>query len=289
MILVTGASGTVGREVLNQVAKQGAEHRAMYRSDREAAKAPARTETVVADFAKKDTLDAALLGVRSVYLVCSPVPDLVELESAMIDACVRAGVTHVVLNSALGAGDYDKSFPSWHRKVEDHLRSTALSWTILRPNSFHQNTVTYYAPSIRAQGVFYGSLGEARMSYVDVRDVAAAAAAALTGQAHRGKIYELNGPLALASREVADKIAKQCGRPVKYVDIPMAAQHQAMLDTGMPRWQATALIELQQYYVSGRGGQVDATLESILGRPPISLDAFLQENAAQFREQAANA
>jgi len=289
MILVTGASGTVGREVLNQVAKKGVRHRAMYRSDREAAKAPAATETVVADFAKKDTLDAALRGIRAVYLVCSPVPDLVQLETAMIDACVAAGVRHVVLNSALGAGDYDKSFPSWHRKVEDHLRSTALSWTILRPNSFHQNTVSYYAPSIRAQGVFYASLGLARMSYVDVRDVAAAAAAALAGAAHEGKIYELNGPEALTSREIADKIGQQAGRSVKYVDIPMAAQFKAMLDTGMPDWQATALTELQQYYVNGRGGDLDDTLESIIGRPPIPLDAFLQENAAQFREQAANA
>jgi len=289
MILVTGASGTVGREVLNQVAKKGVRHRAMYRSDREAAKAPAATQTVVADFAKKDTLDAALRGIRAVYLVCSPIPDLVQLETAMIDACAAAGVKHVVLNSALGAGDYGKSFPSWHRKVEDHLRSTALSWTILRPNSFHQNTVSYYAPSIRAQGVFYASLGEARMSYVDVRDVAAAAAAALAGEAHEGKIYELNGPEALTSREIADKIGQQAGRSVKYVDIPMAAQHQAMLDAGMPDWQATALTELQQYYVNGRGGDLDDTLESIIGRPPIPLDAFLQENAAQFREQAANA
>jgi hypothetical protein len=68
-----------------------------------------------------------------VYLVCSPIPDLVELESNMIDACVAAGVKQVVLNSAMGAGDYDKSFPSWHSKVEEKLKSTRLGWTILRP------------------------------------------------------------------------------------------------------------------------------------------------------------
>jgi len=261
----------------------------MYRSEAEAAKAPARTETVVADFRKPDTLAAALRGVESVYLVCSPVPDLVELETAMIDACVNAKVRNVVLNSALGAGDYDKSFPSWHRKVEDYLRSTALSWTILRPNSFHQNTVTYYAPSIRAQGAFYASLGESRMSYVDVRDVAAAAAATLLSQAHAKKIYELNGPEALSSREIAQKIGKQSGRAVAYVDIPIEAQQKGLLDAGLPLWQATALTELQQYYLEGGGGAVDDTLETVVGRKPIPLDVFLQENAAAFREQAANA
>jgi len=289
MILITGASGTVGREVLRAIAKSGAKHRAMYRSAVEATKAPPGTETVVADFAKKEALGSALRGVSSVYLVCGPVPDLVELESNMIDACVEAGVTHVVLNSALGAGDYDKSFPSWHRKVEDKLRGTKLSWTILRPNSFHQNTVTYYAPSIRAQGVFYSSLGNARTSYIDVRDVARAVAKTLSGKEHAGKIYELNGPEALTASEVAEEIAKHSGRPVKYVDIPMEAQRKSMLDLGMPAWQVTALLDLQQYYVNGKGREVDDVLQRVVGRPPITMDEFLAENAAAFREQSATA
>ena len=134
MILVTGASGNVGKAVLQEVAKSRAKHRTLYRSALEATKAPPGTETVIADFAKKDTLAAALRNVDSTYLVCSPIPELVELESNMVDACVAAGVKHVVLNSAMGAGDYDKSFPSWHRKVEDKLKSTRLSYTILRPN-----------------------------------------------------------------------------------------------------------------------------------------------------------
>jgi len=289
MILVTGASGSAGKEVLKQVARSGVMYRAMYRSAEESKKAPAGAETVIADFAKRETLATALRGIDSVYLVCSPVPDLVKLETSMIDACVTASVKHVVLNSALGAGDYNKSFPSWHRKVEDYLRATHLSWTILRPNSFHQNTVTYYAPSIRTQGVFYSSLGDSRMSYVDVRDVAAAAAETLKGGSHAGKIYELNGPEALTSSEIADKIARHSGRPVKYVDIPMEAQRKAMLDLAMPEWQVTALVELQQYYVNGKGGDVDDVLQTVIGRSPMAMDDFLKENAAAFRVQAANA
>jgi uncharacterized protein YbjT (DUF2867 family) len=289
MVLVTGASGTVGKEVLKMVAKSGVAHRAMFRSPEDAKKAPAGSETVIADFAKKETLPAALGGVESVYLVCSPVPDLVQLESNVIAACAEAGVRHVVLNSALGAGDYGKSFPSWHRKVEDQLRRTRLSWTILRPNSFHQNTLMYYAPTIRTEGAFYGSLGDSRMSYVDVRDVARAAARALGGAEHAGKIYELNGPEALTSSEIAAKMAKHSGRPVKYVDIPMAAQRKSLLEMGMPDWQAAALVELQQYYVSGKGGEVDSTLENLIGRSPILMDQFLAENAGGFRIERASA
>ena len=130
MYLVTGASGTMGKAVLTEVAKSGAPHRAMFRSATEAAKAPAGTSTVIADFSKKDTLPPALEGITSVYLVCSPIPQLIELEWNMIDACVSAGVDHIVLNSAMGAREWRKSFPSWHRRVEDKLKSTKISFSL---------------------------------------------------------------------------------------------------------------------------------------------------------------
>ncbi len=287
MILVTGASGNVGKTVLQEVAKSGAKHRAMYRSAAEAAKASAGTETVIADFAKPETLSAALKGVESVYLVCSPIPELVQLESNMVDACVASGVKHVVQNSALGAGNYDKSFPSWHRRVEDKLRATRLTWTILRPNSFHQNVVAFFAPTIRTQGVFYNSMRDAKNSFLDVRDIAVVAAKALSGGEHSGKIYELNGPEAVDYTELARKISKVAGREVKYVDIPMDALRKALLEQGMPDWLVAALLDLQQYYLSGKGGETDGLLQKLLGRAPITMDEFLKENAAEFRAQPA--
>jgi len=289
MILVTGASGSVGKAVLAEVARSGAPHRAMYRSKQEASKAPAGTETVIADFSDKASLAAALRGVDSVYLVCSPIPDLVQLEGNVIEASQAAGIRRVVLNSALGAGDYGKSFPSWHRKVEDKLKATKLAYCILRPNSFMQNVLTYYAPSIRAQGAFYGAMGNARTTYLDVRDIAVVAAKVLRGGEHDGKTYELNGPEALTYPEVAQKISQHAGIAAKYVDIPVDAQRKAMLDQGMPDWQVTALLDLQEYYTGGKGGTVDGVLQRLLGRPSITMDKFLAEFAAEFRPQAAKA
>jgi uncharacterized protein YbjT (DUF2867 family) len=288
MILVTGASGTVGRAVLAEVARGGLKHRAMYRSKAEAAKAPAGTDTVVADFADQGSLAQALREVESVYLVCSPVPDLVQLEGNVIDASEAAGVRRIVLNSALGAGDYGKSFPSWHRKVEDKLRAAKLTYCILRPNSFMQNIVTYYAPSIRAQGAFYSAMGDAKVSFLDVKDIAAVVARALRGECD-GKTYELNGPEAVTYAEVAEHIVKCTGVAVRYVDIPVDAQRKAMLDQGMPDWQVTALLDLQAYYTGGQGGTVDGVLEGLLGRAPNTMDQFLRESAAEFRGQAAKA
>jgi len=261
----------------------------MYRSKEEAAKAPSGSEPVLADYADRQSLRKALEGVSSVYVVCSPIPQLVELESNMLDACKESGVEHVVLNSALGAGDYGKSFPSWHRKVEDKLKTTGLSYTILRPNGFLQNIVAFNAPSIRAQGAFYVAMGDAKVSYLDVGDIAVVAVKALKGGPHAGKTYELNGPEAISNAELAQRISKIAGRTVNYVDIPESAQREAMLGLGMPEWQVTALLELQQYYKQGGGAKTDGLLRSLLEGEPVTLDQFLAANAREFRDQAASA
>ncbi len=282
MILITGASGTVGSAVLAEIAGRGLPHRALYRSTAEAAKAPARTEAVLGDFADKASLAPALRGVRGVFLVCSPIPQLVELETNAIEAAQAAGVERIVLSSALGAGDYPKSFPSWHRKVEERLKATRMEYIILRPNSFMQNVVAFYAPSVRAQGAFFAAMDEARIAYIDVRDVAAVAATVLGG-GHDGATYELNGPEALSCVEVASKISKLADVSARFVDIPVEEQRKAMLGLGMPDWQVTALLDLQAYYTGGRGGSVDGTVERVLGRPARTMDAFLEEQAAAFR------
>jgi uncharacterized protein YbjT (DUF2867 family) len=289
MILITGASGTVGRAVLEEILKSGQPAKAMYREANDAKTTIPDLEAVVADFADKSSLERGLRGVDVLFLVCSPIPELVELESNVIDVAKEIRVKHIVLNSALGAGDYPKSFPSWHRKVEERLKASGLSYTILRPNSFMQNIVAFFAPSIRAQGAFYVAMGEAKLSFIDVRDIAAITAKTLASpQGYAGKIYELNGPEAVTYSQVAEKISRTIGSAVRFVDISEDAQRKSMLDLGMPEWQVTALLDLQCYYSVGRkGGEVTGVTAQLLGRPPITLDQFLQENKDSFRSHAA--
>src|SRR5439155_7787011 len=119
------------------------------------------------------------------------------------------------------------------------------------------------------------AMGDARVSYLDVRDIAAVAAKALQGGEHDGKTYELNGLEAVTFSEVAERITKLTGVAAKYVDIPVEAQRKAMLDQGMPEWQVTALLELQAYYTGSQGGATDGLLARLLGREPITLNKFL--------------
>lgn len=283
MILVTGASGNAGGAVVNELLKTGTPLRAMVRSHEDAGKVPAGIPAVIADFSSRESMKHALAGIDSVYLACSPIPALVELESNAVEACRESGVKHVLLNSALGAADYPKSFPAWHRVVEDKLKASGLGFTILRPNSFMQNIVSFFAPGIRQQGAFFAAMGDARTSYLDLRDIGAVVARVFASPVeHMGKTYELNGPEAVTYTELAQRIARVCNRDVKFVDIPEAAQREAMLGMGMPVWQVDALLDLQPYYTRGQGGEVDGLLESLLGRPPVKLDSFLEEFKGSF-------
>jgi uncharacterized protein YbjT (DUF2867 family) len=183
---------------------------------------------------------------------------------------------------ALGAEDCPKSFPSWHRVVEDRLKSSGLGYTILRPNGFMQNVLT------RAQGAFYAALGNAKISHADVRDVAAVAARVLQSPGDpTGKTYELNGPEAVSNTELAHRISLAAGRTVTYVDIPETAQRKSMLELGMPEWRVNAILDLPQYYVQGGGDKVTGLLPELLGRAPIHLDSFLAEFKDHFRARSA--
>ena len=286
MILVTGASGNVGSAVLQAVVASNRPVRAMYRSEADAENVPRGASAVVADFADRRSLVKALDGITRVFLVCAPVPQLVELETNVIELCRQRNLEHLVLNSALGAGSFDASFPVWHRKVERNLERSGIAYSVLRPNSFMQNVANYYAPTIRSQGVFYAALEDAPISYIDVRDVGAFAAKLVTGEAGQGRTYELNGPEALTCDEIAARLTRFTGRPVRYANVPPAELKKSMLGVGMPQWQADALLELQRYYVEGNGGETDNLVRQMLGHDPIRFGQFLKDYAVAFQQAA---
>lgn len=282
MILVTGASGNVGSSVLQELIRAGAPVRGMYRSSEDTAKAPAGANPVIADFADRASLDHALKGVHRVYLVCSPIPQLVELEGNVVDACREYGIQHLVLNSAFGAGVYDKSFPRWHFQVEQRVHQSGVPATVLRPESFMQNIANFYAGSIKSDRAFYAAGGNAPIAFVDVRDIAAVAAKVLTSDDHAGRTYTLTGPEALSYAQIAEKLSKLLGTTIKYVDISPQQLKQSMRDLGMPPWQVDALADLQAYYTEGPGAKVTRDVQQVLGREPIRFDQFLSDYAGSF-------
>ena len=288
MILITGASGNVGGTVLDKVLKSGHPVTAMYRSQADARHVPAKTCVVIADFADKDSLQRAFQCVDSLFLVCSPIPQLVEFESNAIAVAKEVGVKHIVINSSAGAGQWGKSFPKWHYEVERVLQGSEVGYSILRPNSFMQNIPAFFAGTIQSQDAFYSSVGKSQLSLVDVQDIADVAAVLLAGEP-QNKIYELNGSEAVTYYDVAERLSKICGRTIRYIDIPMAEQKKALLGAGMPEWQAQALLDLQQFYVEGHGAELTDDIQRITGHAPRNLDQFLAANVSTFSRRVATA
>src|SRR5262249_28185466 len=205
MILITGASGNVGGEVLKQAAAARLPLRAAYQSPEKARSAPAGVESVVMDYAKAETIRPALKGIATVFVVSPAVANLAELEGNLVRECAGAGVRHIVKLSALGGRQ--AIFPSLHRDSEEHIEKTELPHTFLRANGFMQNLATYNGDTIRAQGAFYAAQGDGAVGQIDVTDLAAAAVRVLSGEAREGTTYALTGRAALTTEQIARHVS----------------------------------------------------------------------------------
>ena len=284
MILITGGSGNVGKEVLKQIVPTGANVRAAFQTVTKAAAAPSGVEIVTMDYNKPETLQAALKGIERVFLVAPPTPNLPVLERKAIDEIKRSGVRHVVKLSAMGGRD--AIFTRQHADSEDYIKSSGVAYTFLRPNGFMQNFVTYNGATINSQNAFYGSQGEGKVSHIDLRDIAAVAVKTLTEDGHQGSGYTLTGPEALSNARVAETLSEDTGREIKYVDLTAEQFKQALIGAGLPAWSANALVDLQQFYRRGGASAVTRDVEQLLGRKPTSFEQFSRDYAQAFQRAA---
>jgi len=283
MILITGASGNVGSEVLKQAAAAKLKIRAAYLSADKPKGAPADVETILMDYAKPETIRAALTGIEKVFLVGPPAPNVAELEGSFVNEAKKSGVKHVVKLSALGGRK--AIFPGLHRDSEEKIEASGLPYTFLRPNGFMQNFVNYNSGTINTQNAFYAAQGNGAVSHIDIRDIASVAVKVLSGSGHEGKAYSLTGPEALTNAQVAGKLSRVLGRIIRYVDVPPDDFKKSLLSAGVPEWSANALLDLQRLYREGGASLVDPTVERLTGRGAISFDDFVGDYSFAFQEE----
>lgn len=284
MILVTGATGKVGQEVVRRLSARNASVRALVRD-------PARSshirlpgvEIVVGDLRQSETLAPALRGVDRVFLLSPPEPDQVELQGNVIDAAKRAGVRHIVKVSVAGGPDSGTQIGRWHWSTEKQIEASGMAFTFLRPNFYMQQLWTF-APTIAATGSFSLPMGTGEVSLVDARDVGAVAVSALTEDGHDRKIYDLTGPEALSFDAISDELSRATGRKIEYVHIPPEYARKQLLASGLPRWLAEDMLILCASFREGYGAGVSDSVRSVTGEAPRTFAQFAHDSAHVFRE-----
>ena len=268
MICVTGAGGTLSSEIIRQL-EEKAPFRAAYFSARAAENARTRgIDAVVIDYNQPKTLRAAFQGCDTLFLLGPNALNQTELELNAVEAAKAAGVQHIVKQSVMGAAEEAYSLANIHRPVEKAIEGSGLAWTFLRPNSFMQNTVTFMAQTIRTEGAFYSASGQARISHVDVRDIAAVAVTALRAPGHEGRIYTLTGPEALTFDDVADALSKGLDCVIRHISLPPADLKAAMLAEGMPEAIADRMLDLERYFREDRASGITDDVRQVTGRAP---------------------
>lgn len=286
MITVMGATGATGNALLHSLRTLGVPVRALTRTPHTPIPGTTGThrppvEVRYADATDPHSLRAAFEGADQLFLAMANGPAQVELETRVVDIATHAGVGHIVKISAPAAEpDSPVAVSRGHHVVEEHLRATGVPHTVLRPYAFTQNLLRL-APAV-AQGLILGTTGDAPCNYVDCRDIGDVAAAALTRPEVAGRAYTLTGPEAVSSPDLAARLSALTGRPIRYVDLaPAELRDNLIREAHMPAWLADHVTEIQQLAVA-RPETPTTTVVDILGRPPRTLDAFLQEHRAHF-------
>jgi uncharacterized protein YbjT (DUF2867 family) len=265
---------------------RGVSVRAMIRSAGDEARVTQSSAMpVVADFDDLVSLSAALDGVTRAYLVTPSSAAAQEQQIRFAEVAERAGVRQIVLLSQFASDENSPvRFLRYHAAVERRIQELGLGFTFLRPNLFFQGLFAF-AGTISSDGRFYAPIGDARVSAVDVRDIAAVATAALTEPGHEGKTYTITGPAAITHSEIADALSAASGSQIAFVDVPPDA-FRASLEGVLPEWQLDGLVEDYEHYARGEAEAVLPTVLEITGQEPRDIVHFARDYADRFTGHA---
>jgi uncharacterized protein YbjT (DUF2867 family) len=284
MILVTGATGKNGVEIIRRLSGRKERVRAMVHRQNDILRGTPNVELeyVQADFDDPASLRKILSGVQRAFLVTNSSEHVEERQLRFVALAREAGVRHIVYLSQLhAASDSPLRFLRYHAAVEEALRTSGMSYTNLRPNLYMQGLLMI-GRTIASEGRFFAPAGGARVSVVDVRDIAAVAVAALTRSGHEGKTYDITGPEALTHGEMAAQLSEALHRPVAFVDLPERDFREALRGFRMPDWQADGLVEDYAHYRRGEASNISSAVQEVTGESPRPFRAFAHDYKSAF-------
>ncbi|MFI6638648.1 SDR family oxidoreductase [Streptomyces sp. NPDC050504] len=278
MIVVTGATGNVGRTLVAELAAAGERVTAVSRRPSDAPRQPG-VRHHSADLTAPESLLPALEGADALYLLVAGAGDGTD-PGAILDAAKRAGVRRVVLQSSQLAGTRPRSASHDHlREFEAAVRESGAEWTVLRPAGFATNAFAW-VPGVREQRTVAAPFGDVGLPVVDPADIAAVAARVLRGAGHTGRTYELTGPAPVTPREQARAIGEALGEPVRFAQLTRD-EARAVLSRFMPDVVVEGTLSVLGE-PSEAERRVSPDTERVLGRAPGSFAAWAARNREVF-------
>jgi uncharacterized protein YbjT (DUF2867 family) len=280
--LITGA-GVTGGEVLRQLAAANVAVRALVRNlQRAESYKNIGVELVEGDFADPESWKHALVGITKVFSIVIPHRDAETWNDVFLNSAQLAGVKEVVRLSGTSVSPLSEA--AFHRQMgrcDEALKASGLKYIILQPNVFYQNMMMMARP-IRERGVFRSAVGNARISMIDVRDVAEVAIKTLTEDRHTGKVYTLTGPESLTYFDVARFLTEAVGKPIRYEALTADEAVRSMVSLGVPELITRSRVEIHLSFSNGAFTPVTNTVHDLLGHPPRPFSTFARDYASVF-------
>ena len=282
-ILVTGATGSNGGAVMQNLIALGANFRALVHDEAKAQDIKDMgAEVVIADYLRPETLGAALQGVEKVFLVTPWDPDAAKMASNFIAEAKRSGNPHIVRLSEASPPPINVLRGGiLHEEIDAGLKSSGLPYTLLQPTYYMQNTLAA-AQSVSSDGMIYMPFKDGKLGMIDMRDVAETATTVLTNDGHVGKTYVMTGPSSIGLDDVASELSKALGKDVKYANVPLEAARESMIGMGLSEWTAEMFCEYMDNHSTGVSDYTTNEVEEITGHAPIPYETFARDFASYF-------
>jgi len=287
IILVTGATGTTGREIVRKLSESGAHVRVLVR---DIAKAQAlsldslpHVTVFEGDLGNSESLVPALSRANKAMLISSSNPEMEDVQINFIETAKKFNLNHIVKLSGIIA-DINSPFryARMHAEIERRLENSGISFTHLRAGEFMQSYFRQ-VPNIIERDSLFLPMENQRIASIDVYDVAEVAVRILTGMGHKGNVYPVTGTEALTIYEVAEKFSAVLGRKINYVNISPEDANKARRDAGMSEYTVDALDELFAERRKGKESKVYYTMQNVFGLRPTSFDEFIIRNLPVFK------
>jgi uncharacterized protein YbjT (DUF2867 family) len=280
MYLVTGATGNVGSQVVEELLTAGERVRVFTREAKKVERWGDRVEVAIGDMSDAASFQAALKDVQAVFLMNGTLDG--EAFGGLLEAAKVEGVRRVVFLSSVLAALPDLAIGQLHKVKEDAIAAAGFEHSFVRATGFMSNVIGQWLPSIRREGVVYNAMGEGRSTLVAPEDIAAVAAQALRSTQPLETVLNVTGPELLTVSEEVAILSEVIGKPLRVVDVPIEAAVEGLKRNGLPEPVARAVAASFEAIRDGRVTEVSDTVERVTGRPPMRFAEWARKHAARL-------